>query len=55
VDVWTNGCIFFVFFALLEYTAVNAASRTDAKVRKEVRLIRILMMMTIILVMKMRT
>jgi hypothetical protein len=32
VDVWTNGCIFFVFFALLEYTAVNAASRTDAKV-----------------------
>ena len=32
VDVWTNGCIFFVFFALLEYTAVNAAARTDAKV-----------------------
>ena len=25
-------CIFFVFFALLEYTAVNAAARSDAKV-----------------------
>lgn len=31
--MWTGVCIFFVFFALLEYTAVNAAARTDAKVR----------------------
>jgi hypothetical protein len=55
VDVWTNGCIFFVFFALLEYTAVNAASRTDAKVRKKTRLIRIFMMMLIIFLIKIRT